>query len=221
MVEVRFGFGLTAVADGLIATGGFKSGWGLSSVEVFSFTNGWNFEPRLDMSSTKYNHCSIIMESWLYTIGGMVGGSSGTGISNLVEAIDTADQSAAWIRKASMLEKRTVHSCHVGVFEGQEGIYVAGGNGVSGYYVSSAEFYNPVLDIWQEIASLTTGRGWSSMTMLGGDLIVSGGSNDQDYLSSVEMWNGSNWVELNDQRLEVERSYHAAVSIKAGVLSCV
>ena len=160
------------------------------------------------------------MESWLYTIGGIVGGTSFNDVSNLVEAIDTTDQSATWIGKASMLEKRYFHSCHVGVFEGQEGIYAAGGRDTSGFDLSSVEFYNPQLDIWQEIASLTTRRGWSSMTMLGGDLIVSGGGSP-DYLSSVEMWNGSNWVELNNQRLEVGRSGHAAVSIKAGVLACV
>ena len=59
------------------------------------------------------------------------------------------------------------------------------------------------------------------MTLLGEDLIVSGGLDGSDYLSSVEMWNGSNWVELDDQRLEVGRAGHAAVSIKAGVLSCI
>ena len=120
-----------------------------------------------------------------------------------------------------MLKKRYTHSCHVGVFEGQEGIYVAGGFDASDSYLSSAEFYNPQLDIWQEIASLTTRRYFASMTMLGGDLIVSGGLDGYDYLSSVEMWNGSNWVESNNQRLEVGRSGHAAVSIKAGILSCV
>ena len=114
-----------------------------------------------------------------------------------------------------MLERRYAHSCHVGVFEGQEGIYVAGGIDA----LSSAEFYNPQLDIWEEIASLTTQRYFASMTMLGGDLIVSGGSPGP--LSSVETWNGSNWVEMDDQRLEMGRSFHAAVSIKAGVLSCV
>ena len=128
MVEARSGLGLTAVADGLIATGGYNynnvQGLPLSSVEVFSFKDGWNLEPRLDMSSTKFGHCSIIMGSWLYTIGGTVGGTTNSYISNFVEAIDTTDQSTAWIRRASMLEKRYVPSCHVGVFEGQEGIYV-------------------------------------------------------------------------------------------------
>ena len=118
-----------------------------------------------------------------------------------------------------MLERRYAHSCHVGVFEGQEGIYVAGGIDASDSYLSSAEFYNPQLDIWEEIASLTTQRFFASMTMLGGDLIVSGGS--PGTLSSVEMWNGSAWVELDDQRLEMGRSFHAAVSVKAGILSCV
>ena len=120
-----------------------------------------------------------------------------------------------------MLEKRYAHSCHVGVFEGQEGIYIAGGRDASDSYLSSAEFYNPQLDIWQEIVSLTTRRYSASMTMFGADLIVSGGYDGYDYFSTVEMWNGSNWVELDDQRLEIGRRGHAAVSVKAGVLSCV
>ena len=72
MVEARSGFGLTAVADGLIATGGYNynnvQGLPLSSVKVFSFKDGWNLEPRLEMSSTKFGHCSIIMGSWLYRL---------------------------------------------------------------------------------------------------------------------------------------------------------
>ena len=176
MFEARSLFGLTAVDDGLIATGGYDNNnrRHSQSVEVFSLKDGWNREPELEMSSTKFGHCSIIMGSWLYTIGGTVGGTTNSYISNSVEAIDTTDQSSAWIRKASMLERRYVHSCHVGVFEGQEGIYVAGGFDASDSYLSSAEFYNPQLDIWQEIASLTTGRGrsWSSMTWLGGDRVA-------------------------------------------------
>ena len=54
MVEVRSLFGLTAAADGLIATGGYNNGQAKSSVEVFSFQDGWNREPGLEMSSTKY-----------------------------------------------------------------------------------------------------------------------------------------------------------------------
>ena len=41
MVEVRALFGLNAVADGLIATGGYTKGQVFSSVEVFSIKDGW------------------------------------------------------------------------------------------------------------------------------------------------------------------------------------
>ena len=117
MVEVRSFFGLTAVEDGLIATGGYNNNEGqvISSVEVFSFQDGWIRERRLEMSSTKFGHCSIIMGSWLYTIGGIVG-TSWSDISNQVEAIDTTSQLSAWIRKANMLERRVVRS-HLGTHD--------------------------------------------------------------------------------------------------------
>ena len=54
------------------------------------------------------------------------------------------------------------------------------------------------------------------MSMLGGQLIVSGG--EPGYLTSVEAWNGSSWVEI--ENLEAGRRSHMAVSIKAGKLSC-
>ena len=33
------------------------------------------------------------------------------------------------MKKASMIFNGWMHGCHIGVFEGEEGIYVAGGNG--------------------------------------------------------------------------------------------
>ena len=113
-----------------------------------------------------------------------------------------------------------VHACHGGVFEGQEGIFVAGGSDEAEEPLASAEFYNPAKDIWQEIGSLISVRTLFSMTMLGSDLIVSGGY-DEIFKTSVETWNGSAWVELEGLGVGVARGAHAAVSIKAGELSCV
>ena len=98
-----------------------------------------------------------------------------------------------------------------------EGIFVAGG---TRYNLASAEFFNLVRDVWQAIGSLKTGWAWSLMTMLGEKLIVSGGDRDYEHLTSVEAWDGLRWVELN-LNLEVGRVYHAAVSVKAGQLSCI
>ena len=98
-----------------------------------------------------------------------------------------------------MIAKRSSHGCHVGFFEGEEGIFVAGGRDDLGNDLASAEFYNPATDKWQALGSLNTGRVYSPMTMLGQRLIVSGGS--PHYLTSVEAWNGTGWNELDSLKV--------------------
>ena len=219
LVFERESFGLSAIGNILIASGGYQSEGPLSSVEVFREGKPWTLETKLEMGETKYHHCSLALGSWLYTIGGLVGGTSTSSVSNKVEAIDTGllstDDSMIWVKKANMREKRQRHGCLVGVFEGKEGIYVAGGFDSSTVALSSTEFYNPAADMWKTIGSLNSGRA-SPMSMLGGQLIVSGG--EPGYLTSVEAWNGSRWVEI--ENLEAGRRNHMAVSIKAGKLSC-
>ena len=227
MVLERDSFGFSAVGEMIFASGGRSNGghpWGsLSSVEVFTRDEGWRLEPKLEMEATKDSHCSVAIGTWLYTIGGSVGGNTLESSSNLVEAIDTSllatNASITWVKKASMIEKRWSHGCHLGVFERQEGIYVAGGNDERGLHLASAEFYNPETDVWQAIGSLNTARANFPMTKLGKQVIVSGGEAAGDPLAGVETWNGTSWEELD--KLRVGRAYHAAVTIKAGKLSCI
>ena len=75
MVSSRSGFGLTTVGDKLFATGGIRdSGEPVESVEVFSTGEGWRQKPEMEMRVTKYSHCSVAIGTWLYTIGGLLGG---------------------------------------------------------------------------------------------------------------------------------------------------
>jgi len=222
MVMERDSFGLSTIEGQmlLVASGGRTYDRGsLSSVEVFK-DDGWRLESKLEMGATKDSHCSVAIGSWLFSIGGSVGGNTLEYVSNMVEAIDISllatNDSISWVKKASMIERRYSHGCHAGVFERQEGIYVAGGRDGRGLLLASAEFYDPATDMWQAIGPLNTARANFPMTMLGKQLIVSGG--DPGPLASVETWNGTSWVELDN--LKVGRDYHAAVSIKAGKLSC-
>ena len=218
MVEARAYFGLSVIGDQLIAIGGFKGASpASSSAEIFMEEKGWRIEPRFNMSAPRDLHCTVVLGSWLFTLGGLVGEASFDNASNMVEAIDTTVDSSTWIKKASMLNKRAAHACHVGNFEGQEGIYVAGGENTDQNEMASAEFYNSALDTWQEINSLLNARAYAQMTMLGRDLIMSGGLG---YASTVETWTGSIWVELDNNRLETGRYSHATVSIKTGILTC-
>ena len=152
------------------------------------------------MGSTKYHHCSVSIGLWLFTIGGVL---DGTYASNVVEAFDTSllsrDDSSSWVKKASMIDKRSSHGCHVGVYKDEEGIYVAGGRDDSGNDLASAEFYNPATDTWKALGPLNTARVYSPMTMLGQKLIVSGGS--PHYLTSVEAWDGTGWDEVDNLKV--------------------
>ena len=61
------------------------------------------------------------------------------------------------------------------------------------------------------------------MTMLGENLIMSGGLSlavDDMHLTSVETWNRGRRDELNNPMVGRAYQYHAAVSIKAGQISC-
>ena len=216
----RCGFSVAADENTLLASGGKSNEGPLSSVEVFTPEAGWRLEPKLEMASTKYEHCSVVIGTLIYTIGGVLDGTSTSDISNMVEAYDTSLNSC-WIKKASMKERRYGHGCHVGVFEGQEGIFVAGGRDENGGFLASAEFYNPAEDAWQVASNwfLNKGRAYFPMSMVGERLIVSGGAdNDNNPLTSVEAWDGTSWVELTS--LKMGRKYHAAVTVMAGKLSC-
>jgi len=226
MVFERSYFALSAIGDTLlVASGGIGNSPPQSSVEVFNVAeDGWRLEANLEMSSTKRDHCSVAIGSWLYTIGGMVDGTSYGSASNLVEAFDTSLMSTdgTWVKKASMIEKRLRFGCHVGAFQGQEGIYVAGGRDANVWmtnYLATAEFYDPAADTWQAIGSLKTGRLALSMSMLGVKLIVTGGFGEEGHLTSVEAWDGTSWEEM--ENLQGWRMSHAAVSIRAGRLSCI
>ena len=222
MVMERDSFGLSAIGEMIFASGGRGNEGSLSSTEVFTLEDGWRLESKLEMVATKDSHCSVAIGSWLYTIGGSVGGTTLDYVSNIVEAIDTSlldtNDPITWLKKANMIEKRWSHGCHVGVFERQEGIFVAGGKDDRGLLLASAEFYNPATDMWQPIGSLNTARAYFPMTKLGKQLIVSGGGDDP--INGVETWNGTNW-DLELDNLKVGRTYHTAVSIKAGKLSCI
>ena len=103
LVSHRSSFGLTTVGDLLFVTGGVGDvGVPVQSVEAFSVGEGWRNVLGMDLGVTKYSHCAVAVGSWLYTIGGLLGGKTEDDVSNVVEAYDTSlisgdDPSATWV----------------------------------------------------------------------------------------------------------------------------
>ena len=110
-----------------------------------------------------------------------------------------ADHSKAMLAKLPVLIFLLVSSC------------------LAGLVATQCDLFHSGLPCWQKIGSLNTGRGYSPITLLGEKLVVSSGAPSP--LTSIETWNGSSWIELDN--LMVAREYHAAASIKARKLSCV
>ena len=141
--------------------------------------------------------------------------------SSLVEAFDTSllstNEHLDWIRKGSMNQVRQSFGCHVGSFEGSHGIFAAGGNG-NGLTLDTVEFYGIAEESWKAVGSLNRARDSFPMSLVGAQIVVTGGQTPLDLLTSVETFDGTSWVELDE--LQTGRARHVAVSIPAGKLSC-
>ena len=214
-------FSLTSVGDSLFASGGngvVDKFLHHDSVEVFTQSQeiGWRVEERMRMHKPKSRHCSVSVGSWIYLIGGHVDGYA----SSLVEAFDTSllstDEHVDWTSKGSMNQARQSLGCHVGSFEGSPGIFAAGGNG-NGLTLDSVEFYDIAKDSWKAVGSLNQARDSFPMSLVGAQLVVTGGQSPL-LLTSVETFDGASWAELD--QLRTGRARHVAVSIPAGKLSC-
>merc|ERR1711962_934154 len=123
------------------------------------------------MDTYRYGHCTVVIESNIFTMGGFFGSSS---LSSSVQSIDTDNKTDRWRDLESMKTGRKGHGCHVWTYDGQPGIVVVGGLGDSGY-LRSVEFYSNRENSWVQLGSLITPRYGHSVTTITGMLIASGG----------------------------------------------
>ncbi|GAJ08760.1 unnamed protein product, partial [marine sediment metagenome] len=75
---------------------------------------------------------------------------------------------------------------------GSDFVIVTGGSRLSGtgpVYLTECELYDPDTETWSETSALTEGRSGHRATVLqNGMVLVSGGYNDEGYLSSCELY---------------------------------
>ena len=119
-----------------------------------------------------------------------------------------------------MTHERVNLGCQVASLEGELGIYAGGGTGRDEIW-KTVEFFSVAKNSWQAIGDLREGRTWCAMSLLGHEVLVSGGSGwdgDEIELSSVELFNGTSWIPWYG--LDETRSGHIAVSVPSGRIFC-
>ena len=96
-----------------------------------------------------------------------------------------AKDSGAW-RPLPTMSVRRGYCAVAGVRRG-EAIYALGGN--DGHNVmASCEEYNTLSGKWRPVADMSTDRMWHSAVTMGDNVLVVGGYDGSDYLSSVELF---------------------------------
>ena len=164
----------------------------------------------MQMPSHRYAHCTARIGSRIMIVVGHYGGGS---YSNNVKQFDFGDDKG-WTDLQSLNYGRQHHSCQVGKFMEQEGIYVTGGSN-SGHTL--VEFYVPSADRWRILPALAKNREYHSSSMIAGQLYVHGGSNSAAQ-STQESLNQTWSSGLN---LRVSRYSHASVSLPEDSISCL
>ena len=159
------------------------------------------------MSRTRYEHCSVVLDSCLIVIGGYVSRSR----SASVISFDTQDQNKEWKNLKSLNVAQYFHACQEGAYEGIEGIFVTGGY----HDENSVEFYVKDIDTWMILGNMKTNRYSHTLSIVNGKLVAAGG---YDSSTSMETLNGTEWIVTNI--LQFGRYKHAAVNVPAGMITC-
>ena len=139
----------------------------------------------------------------LYVMGGRVSRNNLNSIT-ATECLDLKTE-GKWYQKTSMIKKRHDFGC--AVYNSQ--IYVAGGQAHQTQWLSSVECYSPWNNMWMNRPYLNFKRAGCCLVNFNGQLHVLGGFDGNDYLDSMEIFNGTNWV--MGVSMNSARAYFAAV----------
>jgi len=214
-----------ASSDGAVSTVGsvaYVTGGNLyssmSGKTVQSFSEGgiWQEEISMVMTTDRMYHCSAVIGSRLFVIGGWNSDNS-DGLST-IQSFDTSNLENKWQDHHPMNTLLYHHACQTETFDGQLGIFVTGGNDGQ-QIINNVQFYVADVDLWDDVGTLKTARRYHTMSFIDGKMMVAGGgSHKSSYLQSVETFNGVEWEEIYN--LNVNRSNHAAISFPAEMITC-
>ena len=210
MNHPRSSFTLEVVQGQAYAIGG-NSDWSTitgATVEVFTPGEGWKVSDQMKMPNYRYYHCSATIDSRLIVIGGQYAGGS---YSHSVIQFDLSTPEKGWTTLTNTNYGRQYHSCQVGYFQGQQGIYVTGGSNSGQTLV---EFYLDVLNKWRTLPPMSSNRYHHTSSLIADKLVVHGGQG----VESTQHTFNQTWS--SNANLRISRRYHTSVSVPKDSVSC-
>ena len=98
---------------------------------------------------------------------------------------------------------------------GRPGLVVSGGMSSGSRNLTSVEFYDVTSGQWLSLPGLVEGRRGHSMMVERGRMVVVGGmAGDNNYLQTMEVFNGERWV-TSEKKLRTGRQGFSVVKVPA------
>ncbi len=137
-------------------------------------------------------------------------------VTNLNVFCGLAGGASTFTGVGSLLAARDLHTATL-LPNGK--VLVSGGysTAATGYYLASAELYDPATGVWTATGSLMTARASHTATLLpNGKVLVSGGAGNAGYLTSAELYDPATGVWTATGSLTTARALHTATLLPNG-----
>jgi N-acetylneuraminic acid mutarotase len=210
----------TLLASGKVLVAGGSGPNGYSAVaELYDPSTGiWTAIGNMVIARDMHS-ASLLPNGRVLVAGGEAANSNVGGATAAAELYDPTSET--WSATADMHSARLAHTA---TLLGNGKVLVAAGFtssiDPSAAYAASAEFYDPVANIWNPAASLSTGRDNHTATLLGdGTVLVAGGNgNSAGFIASAERYDPTVNTWSSAGSLATGRANHTATLLQTGAV---
>jgi N-acetylneuraminic acid mutarotase len=208
----RFGHTATRLANGkVIVAAGCFGGSQISTAEVYDPATGqWTLTGAL--TTPRCNHAATALNDGRVMV---CGGYQGTTVHGSVEIYNPANGS--WTSGQAMSSPRYAQTATL-LLNGK--VLVAGGAATAsgGTPLTTAELYDPAVNLWSTVGSLSTNRYFHAATLLAnGDVLVAGGrSSNGVNLASAELYSPPSGQWANTAGLRSGRFWFTTTLMPSG-----
>jgi len=205
----RYWHTATLLNDGTVLVAGGRSGSSIAaSAEIYDpSTDTWSLTG--SMSSPRYLHTATLIDGGFVLVTGGYGAFTGDNVLRSAEYYDPSTQT--WIPTDDMMFARAGHTA---TRLPSGAVLVAGGRASSMLPVPNSETWSLGNGFWTLAGPLMGPRFNHVAALYSGGVLIAGGNNQTDWLSTAETYDGAGWSSAPS--MSARRALHAAAVLADG-----
>ena len=194
-----------SIGGNMFVTGGYIPEEGrMTSTEVWRKRNGW--KEGVEIQPGRDGHCSVAFGK----VGFIVSG--GWMAESLVQLYNISSKTWTNLTSLPREAERAYHGC---AMLNKTHMMIAGGKGTFEQgHLNSSWILNIPLGIWSRTRDMNFKRDETALTNIGGEVIVVGGFDEDEYWLKIEKFNtADNSWEVLETEIKVKRQTHAVANV--------